>query len=182
MDKAPGYEPGAEGSSPSSGARIQSFASELLLQQDRSAKRRVIGFALTKENSIKIYLAGPMTGLKKNNFPAFNRIAKKLRKQGHTVFNPADNGEGEGLRGFFMYTDISQIMGSSFEDRVDIVALLRAWEKSRGARLEIELALQLDIPVVWADTFEPLTQQQLYKVLEEECPSYMSLKNEGVKA
>ena len=42
----------------------------------------------------KVYLAGPITGVVDNNFPAFNAAADTLRSAGLDVFNPADHGAG----------------------------------------------------------------------------------------
>lgn len=39
---------------------------------------------------MKLYIAGPMTGLPDLDFPAFHEAAAKLRAQGHEVINPAE--------------------------------------------------------------------------------------------
>ena len=36
------------------------------------------------------YLAGAMSGLPEDNYPAFRRVAVKLRAEGHEVLNPAE--------------------------------------------------------------------------------------------
>ena len=50
---------------------------------------------------MRIYLAGPMRNYPRNNFPAFDAAAAKLRADGHEVFNPAEHdrktyGDGSG--------------------------------------------------------------------------------------
>jgi hypothetical protein len=91
----------------------------------------------------RLYLAGPMSDVPKYNFPLFNRVASRLRGQGYSVFNPAENKDG-GLRrprSYYMRLDIPALLES------DAVAVLPGWEKSRGASLEVWLALDLDMPV-----------------------------------
>ena len=39
---------------------------------------------------LKIYCAGPMTGLPELNFPAFHAEAARLRAFGYEVINPAE--------------------------------------------------------------------------------------------
>lgn len=84
---------------------------------------------------LRVYVSGPMTGLPGLNFPAFHAAADMLRRAGHEVVNPADEGSGDGL---------------SYEEylRRDLVALLdcnaicmlRGWEASKGARVEEHMA------------------------------------------
>ncbi len=95
------------------------------------------------ENTRHIYLAGPMAGLPDHNFPLFNRVARRLRDDGYEVFNPAENDDGgvRRARAFYMRLDIPALM------RSDAVALLPGWEQSRGASLEVWLAIDLGLPL-----------------------------------
>jgi len=45
---------------------------------------------------VKIYVSGPMTGIKDFNFPLFNSVAVLLRNKGFEVENPADKGIVDG--------------------------------------------------------------------------------------
>lgn len=45
---------------------------------------------MTTTKTMRVYLAGPMTGYKENNFPAFARAAEALRNLGLDVVSPAE--------------------------------------------------------------------------------------------
>lgn len=109
----------------------------------------------------KVYLAGPMTGHKQFNFPAFFEAAEFLRGLGYEVLSPAeidiaevgtvamesDDGklnaetnevEGTGMTfGDFLARDLKIVA-----DHADCVACLPGWEQSRGARFEVYAALE----------------------------------------
>lgn len=92
---------------------------------------------------MKIYIAGPMTGLPKFNYPAFNSLAAYLRSHGHVVINPAENPVppcGSWLG--YMRMSVAQVA------TVDCVVMLPGWEASPGARLEHHIATQLKLYVV----------------------------------
>lgn len=108
-----------------------------------------------------LYLAGPMSGIPKFNYPAFQEAAGVLRTRGFSVRNPAEMDSPEVQRasmkcetgtfaelyekigepehqctwGDFLSEDVKLIA-----DEVDAVALLPGWENSRGARLEAFVA------------------------------------------
>jgi hypothetical protein len=85
-----------------------------------------------------IYISGPMTGLPDLNFPAFNAAAAQLRAKGFTVVNPAEFGEGEGKEwADYMRKYIKALMDC------DMVATLPGWADSKGACLEVGIAVAL---------------------------------------
>lgn len=88
---------------------------------------------------MKLYLAGPMTGLPEFNYPMFNRYARLLRERGHEVFNPAEAHDGQvglPLEQYFE-TDLPEVC------RAEAVAVLPGWQESRGAQIEVDLARHL---------------------------------------
>lgn len=89
---------------------------------------------------IRVYLAGPMSGLPDFNYPAFNQAAEQLRGLGFHVENPAEcepcDSWGEYMR-----------MGLTKMLTCDCVALLPGSRASKGATIERRLAASLDIPV-----------------------------------
>ncbi len=89
------------------------------------------------------YLSGPMTGLPDYNRPAFNRAAEFLRKQGHTVWNPAEEFDSEYIlpRKIYMRRDIEALL------KCDAVVMLEGWQNSAGARLEFEIAKELEMDI-----------------------------------
>lgn len=85
---------------------------------------------------MKIYIAGPMTGLPDLNYPEFNRVAAILRGSGHEVFNPAENPECDSWAGY-MRISLKQVCDA------DAIALLDGYMNSKGARLEALVACEL---------------------------------------
>ena len=90
---------------------------------------------------MRIYIAGPMTGLPEHNYPAFNAATEKLRSMGYEVGNPAELPEPESPTWEGWLKQAIQLMLGC-----DEVVLLDGWHKSIGARLEQNLAAQLRMP------------------------------------
>ena len=90
-----------------------------------------------------IYLSGPMTGYPDFNYPAFRKATTFLRMQGLEVFDPSECFDGDqGLsKEVYMREDIAAVLKAS------IVVVLDGWEQSPGARLEVEVAKAIGIPV-----------------------------------
>jgi uncharacterized protein DUF4406 len=117
---------------------------------------------------LKIYLAGPMRGIKDFNFPAFFAAAAKLRATGHEVFNPAERDVEEfGAERLKSETgsehEVSQNLGFeglslarkvfTYDTRyictqADAVALLPGWENSKGAKAERALAEAIGLEII----------------------------------
>lgn len=85
---------------------------------------------------MKIYIAGPMSGLPEYNYPAFHAAASELAALGHEVLNPATNPEQSSWEGY-MRAAIAQVI------QADAIAYLPGSYESRGARLELEIAGEL---------------------------------------
>lgn len=93
---------------------------------------------------MRIYVAGPMTGIPKLNFPAFHAAAAALRAEGHHVENPAEiNADPEAQWLDCMRMDIARLV------TCDAVYMLLGWEKSRGALVEHTLATGLGLHVLY---------------------------------
>jgi hypothetical protein len=111
----------------------------------------------------KVYVAGPMRGIKDFNFPAFMSAAGALRALGLAVFNPAErdtNVFGIGVNNS-PTGDLKDIAHTGFDLRdalnadlnfitreADAVIVLPGWEASRGAKAEVAAANAIDIPVL----------------------------------
>lgn len=106
---------------------------------------------ITEPNPRKVaYISGPMEGYPESNYPAFRRAEMILRKMGLEVLNPAvesdldpDNPhETVAPRSHYLRRDIEWVL------RSDVVVVLEGWEMSRGARLEVSVARNIDLPIV----------------------------------
>lgn len=88
------------------------------------------------------YIAGPMTGIDRYNFPAFYEAADRLRHLGYGVVNPAEFGHDLEMHWEdCMKRDIPLML------TCDFVVVLPGWHESKGARLEADIANALGMPV-----------------------------------
>jgi nucleoside 2-deoxyribosyltransferase len=101
---------------------------------------------------MKFYLAGPMSGMPDHNYPTFARVQRALQELGFEVISPHNlnawapaalaRGEDEPtVRRACMRTDLRALLDC------DGIFLLDGWERSRGAKIELDLALGLGLEV-----------------------------------
>lgn len=97
-----------------------------------------------------IYISGPMSGIEEFNFPAFRTAARRLRSAGFPVLDPSDFGADE-------KTPYNQILGRDLAlvAHADVVVVLPGYQNSKGAGLEIDVALALGIPICEAGDVGP---------------------------
>lgn len=111
---------------------------------------------------MKIYIAGPMSGIEQFNYPAFGKAAEMLRYLGYEAHSPAemDSPEVRALALASKTGDLTEL-GPSGEtwgdmlaadvkmitDELDGVLLLDGWGQSRGARLEAFVCLSVRKPL-----------------------------------
>lgn len=84
-----------------------------------------------------VYIAGPMTGLKSANRPAFAEAAETLRSMGYVVLNPAVLPTGM-PRERYMPICLAML------EQADIICMLPGWETSGGAQIEYRYAKYQD--------------------------------------
>lgn len=103
---------------------------------------------------MKLYIAGPMSGVPRFNYPAFFAAASALGTAGYTPINPARN---EGREDCVRWIDFMRAALRDVAD-ADGIALLPGWEASRGASIERDLGHSLGLPVrsvvEWVDLAE----------------------------
>lgn len=120
------------------------------LMSDNESPRSIL---LASYRQGRIYVAGPMTGLPDLNFPAFNAAAAALRAVGWHVENPADHGEVEGAEwSDYLLHDMRKLGTCS------AIFMLPGWSRSKGARLEMHVARETGLSILFAagaETREP---------------------------
>lgn len=85
---------------------------------------------------MKLYIAGPMSGIPNYNFEAFHLAAEIVRGRGHVVVCPAESFGGEKTlpMGDYARYDTHALL------QMDGLVLLAGWERSPGACTEVALA------------------------------------------
>jgi hypothetical protein len=92
-----------------------------------------------------------MSGVKNHNYPKFFRGQARLEKAGYEVINPARLNTVGDAWSDCLRNDILHIV-----KYCDGIALLDDWMLSRGARLELAIALRLEMFVISAHTLKPM--------------------------
>ena len=88
------------------------------------------------------FISGAMTGIENFNREAFFKAEEELKKKGYVVLNPATLPDGLERE---CYLDIDFAMLR----QADSIYMLKGWEKSKGARGELLVALMLGIDVLF---------------------------------
>lgn len=115
-----------------------------------------------------IYLSGPMGFMSDSetnpwNTLSFHEAASRLRRCGYFVISPGDTNGGINLeisRPTYLRVDFHSILC------VDALVILPGWEDSEGAKMEIALAQNLDLPVYEWPSLIPLKDEVVLKVEE----------------
>ena len=104
------------------------------------------------------YVAGPMRGHRFFNYPEFLGAKNALERYGFRVLmadlteEPNEKGHTSTPLKQFMVHDLPLLC------QADRVFVLPGWEKSHGAKVEVHLAFQLDIPVYDIVTGRPIEE------------------------
>ena len=100
-----------------------------------------------------LYVAGPMSHLPKYNYPAFTNAATRLGLLGYDTLNPVDAEGHNPTPGVPQEWDWYMRHALRMVLKADGVAVLPGWECSRGARLEVDVAHALRLPVLPVDAW-----------------------------
>ena len=113
----------------------------------------------------KIYVAGPMRGIKDFNFPAFYAAAAMLRDAGWEVFCPAERDDmvhgmgvnksetgdlGEAVQKGFSLREALADDTQYIALHATAIYMLPGWSTSKGARAEHALAEALGLEIIYA--------------------------------
>lgn len=97
-------------------------------------------------NRGKVYISGPITGIDFGNRFAFSCARNALELCGYEVVDPSEvQLDDEATWTDYMRADLKLLLDCDF------IYMLEGWEKSRGARIERELAKNLRIKEIDLD-------------------------------
>ena len=106
---------------------------------------------------MRIYIAGPMRGLPRYNFDEFDKAEERLRASGRIPVSPARMDRA--IWGFDGSGELTEGMRRETVFPIDVqviptchgMYLLRGWEKSAGAILEVAYAQALGLQISYED-------------------------------
>ena len=109
---------------------------------------------IPEKDLIKVYIAGPMRGIKKFNRREFNKADKLLTSTGiYETFNPAKVDEESGMtdEDLISKDGLRVVMLRDLQDLIGchVIYMLHGWEKSEGAKIEHALASMLGMTILY---------------------------------
>ena len=122
----------------------------------------------------RIYLCGPMSGIKQFNFPLFDSVARELRDVGFDVVSPAELDDPKTRKICLASPDgvhNANAQGSTWEEclardikliaeeDLDGIICLPGWTKSRGGNFEVAIARSLSKPTYKYPKLGPVTHE-----------------------
>lgn len=124
--------------------------------------------ATEKVSDRYVYIAGPMRGYEKFNFPSFDIATGRFADNGWNVVSPADIDRNAGCtedtppeqvvdQRVFVYRDFFALYFIAHQT-TGAIAMLSGWERSTGAVAEFFLARWLGLKVLDAMTGDPLKE------------------------
>lgn len=96
---------------------------------------------------MKLYVAGPMSGLPRFNYPVFDLVTNALRSRGYEVVSPAETELDHETATYddFMREGLSNML------KCDGVAVIEGHLQSKGAMYECKIARDTKMPILhWA--------------------------------
>lgn len=130
-------------------------------------RKRIAALVVPPKSGLKIYIAGPMSGLPNFNFPAFYAAQALLERHGHECFNPAERdkerhggidislGNETGSHEHAITNHGFSLREALRDDThyicttANCIAMLPGWEGSKGARAEHALAHALGHQILY---------------------------------
>jgi len=93
---------------------------------------------------MKVYISGMITGLKHDQYRKnFKNAVKHLKEEGHDPLDPSELGKPEHHSwDYYMRKAIPQLC------ECEGIYMLEGWEHSKGARLELRIARDLNMYVI----------------------------------
>jgi len=102
----------------------------------------------------KLYLSGPITGMPNLNIDEFQKYEDKFKSLNFEVINPHKLHTEEETKTFEWHNFMRRDIGAMTE--CDFIVVLKGWEKSKGANLEVYIARNLSMPIIDAITLKEL--------------------------
>jgi nucleoside 2-deoxyribosyltransferase len=102
--------------------------------------------------SNKFYIAGPMRGIPQSNSKAFAEATQRLREAGYEVFSPSE-GQTEPATDETFTGAMKALLPELL--KCDAVAVLPAWGRSEGAKLEVLVAISTGKPIYFYHHHRP---------------------------